>query len=54
VADDGAEADFDAHLRRPERRNTPWTGPPPTVGTIARFVVDRHLDATHRILLRST
>jgi hypothetical protein len=23
-------------------------GPPPTVGTTARFVVDRHLDATRR------
>lgn len=32
----------------------PWTGAPPAVGTIARFVVDRHLDATRRILLRST
>lgn len=32
----------------------PWTEPPPTVGTTARLVVDRHLDATRRILLRST
>lgn len=32
----------------------PWIGPPPTIGTIARFVVNRHLDATRRILLRST
>jgi len=32
----------------------PWTGPRPTVGTVARFVVDRHLDATRRIRLRSS
>ncbi|NKY42618.1 hypothetical protein [Nocardia cerradoensis] len=31
----------------------PWSGPPPVVGTIARFTVDRHLDVTRRILLRS-
>lgn len=31
----------------------PWTGTPPTVGTTARFVVDRHLDTTRRILLRN-
>jgi hypothetical protein len=31
-----------------------WTGTPPVVGTNAGFVVDRHLDATRRVLLRST
>lgn len=30
-----------------------WTGTPPVVGTEARFVVERHLDATRRVLLRS-
>lgn len=29
----------------------PWTGTPPTVGTTARFVIDRHLDTTRRVLL---
>ncbi|MFI5615351.1 hypothetical protein [Amycolatopsis sp. NPDC051903] len=29
-----------------------WTGTPPVVGANARFVVDRHLDATRRVLLR--
>lgn len=32
----------------------PWTGRPPVVGAHGRFVVDRHLDATHRVLLRRT
>jgi hypothetical protein len=32
----------------------PWSGTPPLVGTNARFVVDRHLDATRRVRLRST
>ncbi|MEU5265626.1 hypothetical protein [Amycolatopsis sp. NPDC021455] len=31
-----------------------WTGAPPVVGATARFVVDRHLDATRRVLLRSS
>jgi len=31
-----------------------WTGTPPVVGTNARFVVDRHLDTTRRVQLRST
>ncbi|MGM7648878.1 hypothetical protein ACSVDM_28545 [Nocardia sp. JW2] len=31
----------------------PWTGEPPIAGTTAGFVVDRHLDETHRILLRT-
>ncbi len=30
----------------------PWRGSPPAVGATARFVVDRHLDATRRLLLR--
>ncbi|WP_432850702.1 hypothetical protein ACQPXB_08625 [Amycolatopsis sp. CA-161197] len=31
-----------------------WTGTPPVVGANARFVVDHHLDATRRVLLRRT
>jgi hypothetical protein len=30
-----------------------WSGIPPVVGTVAQFIVDRHLDATRRILLGS-
>lgn len=30
-----------------------WSGTPPVVGAIAQFTVDRHLDATRRIRLRS-
>lgn len=30
-----------------------WSGTPPVVGTTAQFIVDRHLDATRRIRLRS-
>lgn len=29
-----------------------WTGTPPVLGTTADFVVTRHLDTTHRVLLR--
>jgi hypothetical protein len=36
------------------RAALPWTDTPPAVGTNARFVVDRHLDATRRVRLRST
>jgi hypothetical protein len=31
-----------------------WSGTPPSVGTTAKFTVDRQLDATQRIRLRST
>ncbi|MGW4482946.1 hypothetical protein ACWEOE_03815 [Amycolatopsis sp. NPDC004368] len=31
-----------------------WAGSPPVVGANARFVVYRHLDATRRVLLRSS
>lgn len=34
------------------RCGLPWRGSPPEVGATARFVVDRHLDATRRFLLR--
>lgn len=30
-----------------------WSGTPPVVGTTAQFTIDRHLDATRRIRLRS-